>query len=101
MRNPDPRQDQKTHVIGNARQAPLAGRLVPANESVPLGNSPSGGAIQQAAQLTALTIIDQILEVLADRAGISQIVVLLQEFTKHPCILWALYTLYPDGLQTR
>ncbi len=48
-----------------------------------------------------MMIVDQILEVLSNRATVSKIVMLLQQATKQPCILHAFYCSNADGSQIR
>ena len=93
VRNPDVGQDEETHVVSDAGQPALACSLIPADEPVATGDAPSGSAIEQTAQHTFLAIIDQILQVLTNRAAVAQIVVLLQEHAKQ------LYILFPSDLE--
>ena len=75
LRHADPGQDQKPAVVDDLSQMGLPLTGCPTNEGIARLGLPSGGAKQDTGQITTLTILHQIAEVLPHRAAVRQIMV--------------------------
>src|SRR3990172_4321924 len=78
MFHPYPRQDQKTHVIGDEMQTRALHLLGPTNMTVPRGNLPGSARPAQASHHLAIDEY-QLLEMFAHQFGPAQVVVMVQQ----------------------
>lgn len=78
MRDLNPWQNQKSTLIGDQMEVVLAGRYIPPDKSVPDSDVPRGGRPQQTSDRPAMGK-GYILEVLSDRLGVTQVVVLVDQ----------------------
>jgi len=74
----DPGQNQKSTLIGNQMEVALPDRYIPSDKSIPNSDVPRGGGPQQTSDRPAMGK-SHILELLSDRLGITQVVVLADE----------------------
>lgn len=78
VRDLNPGQNQKSTLIGDQMEVILPGRYIPSDKSVPGSDVPWGGRPEQTGDRPAMGK-GHILEVLSDRLGITQVVVLADE----------------------
>ena len=84
MGHPDPRQDEKTLLVGEPTQARLSLRHRPTDEPIPHGDFPGGRTKDHHRQLPSVDVLSQVLHVLADRAVETAIMVLGQQLSDSP-----------------
>ena len=92
MRHTNPGQDQKAHIVGQEMEVTFSRFGIPANERIARRNFPRRGAKQQAGERIVMTVKDHVLDVLADRTGVTEIMVERQksfeEFLFAPILDW-------------
>ena len=87
MGHTDPRQDKKAHIIGEEMEIAFSGFNISANESLARGNVPRCGAKQKTGERIIVTIKGHVLDVLADGAGVTEIMVAGEKSFKEVILL--------------
>lgn len=77
-----PGQDEKAGLTAEQRQPSLTPLAIPADELIPRGALPSSSAKHASSQHSPILIPNQILEVFSNRAGIGQVMMLMQQLAK-------------------
>jgi hypothetical protein len=73
-----PPQNQEPGIIGQEVKVLGTVRAVPPDVTIPIGALPGRRPKEQAGQRMTLAIANQILEILADRAAVPQIMVMME-----------------------
>jgi hypothetical protein len=89
----DPGQDEKAGLTAEQRQPSLTPLAIPADELIPRGALPSRSAKHAPSQHSPVLIPNQILEVFSHRAGIGQVMMLMQQLAKRVTVPYILTNL--------
>src|SRR5215472_1042366 len=95
MRRANPRQNQKTRIVGNEPDVALAGLLTPLQEAVPAAQMPRRRTPRHAGDRPSLRP-RQILEMLAHRLFITEVVVMFDEAVEQRFVTSAAHLLDLD-----